>query len=104
MQGDSDASARRLTAVHDVPILTLTPSAKALAKRLIREVPLPQIATADAFHISIAAAHDVKYLLTWNCKHLANATLQSRIRSVVADEFPACPHICTPIELLEDLS
>lgn len=31
----------------------------------------PQVAH-DAAHIAVAAVHAVDYLLTWNCKHLAN--------------------------------
>ena len=42
------------------------------------------------------------FLLTWNCRHIANATMRTRIEDVCeADGFEA-PVICTPEELLEN--
>jgi hypothetical protein len=75
--GDPIERARRLRALRGIPILALTEPAAQLAGELIRQGALPQKATVDAFHIGIAAAHQVDYLLTWNCKHLANATMRS---------------------------
>jgi hypothetical protein len=40
--------------------------------------------------------------LTWNCKHLANATHRHRLESMIEDAGYACPIICTPEELMED--
>ena len=57
---------------------------------------------ADALHIAIAAANGMDYLLTWNCKHLANASHRSRIEALVEEEGFGCPVICTPEELMED--
>ena len=60
---------------------------------------LPEKATVDAFHIRVAAAHQVTYLLTWNCKHLANATMRGTIEDVCRSEGLSPPIICTPEEL-----
>ena len=60
---------------------------------------LPQKATVDAFHIGIATAHHVEYLLTWNCKHLANATMRSTIEAICRSSDLRPPIICTPEEL-----
>ncbi len=54
----------------------------------------------DAFHIAIAAVNGVDYLLTWNYKHIANATLRSRIEQVCRDAGFEPPIICTPDELV----
>jgi len=56
-------------------------------------------ATVDAFHIGVAAAHAITYLLTWNCRHLTNATLRSTIEAVCRGEGLRPPIICTPEEL-----
>ena len=45
-------------------------------------VPLPERAAIDALHVAIAAVHGMDYLLTWNCTHIANATLREPIESV----------------------
>src|SRR5437016_2539333 len=72
--GDPQAAADRLAALAGVPLLEPTPDAAALAEALVRGIPLPDRAAADALHIAIAAAHGVDYLLTWNCTHIANLT------------------------------
>jgi len=47
-----------------------------------------------------AAVHAVDYLLTWNCKHLANAQVARRITVVCEDLGHRIPIICTPEELM----
>jgi len=48
------------------------------------------------------AVHGVDYLLTWNCRHLANAQITRRI-SLVCERFGLrMPVICTPEELMGD--
>ena len=56
----------------------------------------------DALHIALAAVHGMTYLLTWNCKHIANAAMRSRITATCWDAGYDAPVICTPEELLEE--
>jgi hypothetical protein len=79
--------------------LPLSDAATRLANALVHQGALPKKATVDAFHIGIAAAHEVTYLLTWNCKHLANAAMRGTIEAVCRSEGLAPPIICTPEEL-----
>lgn len=97
--GDREAAARRLVALRDAVLLDTTPSAVALANELIRVGDLPQSAIVDAFHIAIAAVHGMDYLLSWNCKHIANAAMRSRIEATCRSQGLEPPTICTPIEL-----
>ena len=52
--------------------------------------------------LPILAVNGVDYLLTWNCKHLANAVHRNAIEFLVEKAGYACPVICTPEELMED--
>ena len=97
--GDPLLRARRLRALQGISVLPLTDAATRLARELVRKVALPEKATVDAFHIGVAAGHEVAYLLTWNCKHLANATMRSTIEAVCRSEGLSPPIICTPEEL-----
>lgn len=97
--GDPTAAAERLTALDGIPILDQTAEVAALAEALVREVPLPPKAAADAVHIATAAVHGMTYLLTWNCTHIANATLRPRIEQVCRAAGCEPPLICTPQEL-----
>ena len=64
--------------------------------------PLPRKAETDAVHVAVAATNGMGYLLTWNCKHIANARMQKAIRGLCRDAGFEAPEICTPEELLED--
>jgi len=100
--GDVEAAARRLAMLSGIPRLELTESASLLAASLVKEAAIPREAVEDALHVAVAAAHGMDYLLTWNCRHIANATMRNRIADVCAASGFETPVICTPEELLED--
>lgn len=68
---------------------------------LVDELAIPAAASRDAIHVGIAATNGMRYLLTWNCRHLANASLRDRIEAVCRMAGYAPPMICTPEELRE---
>jgi hypothetical protein len=57
----------------------------------------------DALHVAIAAVNGIEFLVTWNCKHLANATIRTRLESLIEDYGYESPVICTPEELMEEV-
>ena len=63
--------------------------------------PPVRVPADDALPIAVAAMNGIPYLLTWNCRHLANATLRPVIESVCAGKGVKAPIICTPEELVE---
>lgn len=97
--GDARAAAERLAGLAGLPLLEEDEATATLATALVREVPLPERATADALHIAIAAVNGMDYLLTWNCKHIANVTLRPQIEAVCRAAGFEPPLICTPEEL-----
>ena len=100
--GDVTAAAERLKILQDLPLLEQTEEATRLAQALVDRVPLPERAAVDALHVAIAAVHGVDYLLTWNCTHIANATLRDPIEYVCRANGYEPPAICTPDELLAE--
>jgi hypothetical protein len=99
--GDTDAAAKRLDVIQGLPLLEQTVEAVTLAQALLDAVPLPNQAVVDALHIAISAVHGMDYLLTWNCTHIANASLRFSIESVCREHGYEPPVICTPEELLQ---
>ena len=97
--GDEDAARQRVAALADAEELEVTSEAEALAGFLLARVPLPERAAIDALHIAVATVSGMDFLLTWNCTHIANATLRSRIESVCRSRGFTAPIICTPEEL-----
>jgi hypothetical protein len=81
-------------------LLETADEALALAKELIRTGALPAKAADDALHIAVAAMNGIPYLLTWNCHHLANATMRPLIEEVCEVKEVKAPITCTPEELL----
>jgi hypothetical protein len=61
---------------------------------------LPSHAFPDAAHVAVSAVHTLDYLLTWNCKHLANAQIARRMAMVCEKLGYTMPIICTPEELM----
>jgi hypothetical protein len=98
---DPQAARERLEVLNAMILLETTTEALALEKALIQAGALPPEATDDALHIAIAATNGVPFLLTWNCRHLANATMRPMIEAVCASNGLMAPIICTPEQLSE---
>ena len=98
--GDPMAAEDRMKLLGDLPLVDINPDAETLAARLIAAHTMPQKAAADALHVAAAALGDVKYLLTLNCKHIANAHELPRIYEVLDREGLGKMLICTPSEFL----
>ena len=99
--GDSQAAQERLEVLKTMTLLETSAEALDLARELIQAGALPAKAADDALHIAVAATNGIPYLLTWNCRHLANATMRPVIENVCAGMGLKAPIICTPEELLE---
>ena len=99
--GDPVAAQERLVYLEGISLLQISDEVNALAESLLAGVPLPDKARIDALHISVAAVNGVQYLLTWNCKHIANPAMRPRIERVCREMGYEPPVICTPQELLE---
>jgi len=85
-----------------IPLLPHAVAVPEIAQRIMSLGVLPPQAQVDALHISIAAHHRIQYLLTWNCKHIANARILPKIHSLLAELEIPIPIICTPEEMLGD--
>ncbi|MGH9609901.1 MAG: type II toxin-antitoxin system VapC family toxin, partial [Bryobacteraceae bacterium] len=81
--GDARHAGERLEILRGISILPVDDEILELAEHLIAEGAIPRKAAADAAHIAIATVYGCEYLLTWNCRHIANAELQRTMRRVV---------------------
>ena len=102
-RGDPVAAAERIQALAFLPVLVVSPiEVEGLADLLLARSALPVKARTDAIHVATAAATGMMYLLTWNCRHLANASVRAKIEQACRDKGFQAPIICTPAELHED--
>lgn len=100
-RGDATAARERLAVLASLIRLSPTAESEALVPILLRETRLPTHALLDMAHISIATVHGMQFLLTWNCKHIANARIVRVVERVCRDRGFEPPVLCTPDELME---
>ena len=98
--GDADASRERLNVLRPFPLLDIAPEVTVLAAALVASGKIPRKAASDAAHIAVATVHGMDFLVTWNCVHIANATISKAVASICREYGYECPVICTPEELL----
>ena len=98
--GDTWAASKRLELIAGIPILAVSPEAEHLAEHLILGNGVPASEPRDALHISIAAVNGIRYLVTWNFRHIANAETRVVIEQICRDNGYVPPLICTPDELM----
>lgn len=99
--GDPAAAEERLAVIDGVELLATTDAVEVLADELVAQKAVPASQPRDALHIAVAAVNGVRYLVTWNFRHIANPALQGRIAAVCRRAGFEPPVICTPEQLLE---
>ena len=101
-RGDRELAAARVEMLKEISLLAINEAVVSVAENLLDKGIVPRKAGEDALHISCAAVHGMDYLLTWNCRHIANPHIQRRIREAL-DEFGYdTPVICTPEEFTDN--
>jgi predicted nucleic acid-binding protein len=98
-RGDIEAARKRREALEAMVSLAVTEDTIALAAALTEEHALPSEAGADALHIAVATVNGMDFLMTWNCRHIANVELLPDIRRTVEGHGYELPWVCTPEEL-----
>jgi hypothetical protein len=101
-QGDTAIATQHLKIVRNLALIDLNQSVLDLAEQFLERSSLPAKADVDAIHIAAATVHGMDYLLTWNCKHIANAQIQRKLAEISLDFGYELPILCTPYELLGD--
>jgi predicted nucleic acid-binding protein len=102
--GNEALAQKRLELLAPLPVLALTSEILELAESLVIEGPIPRKAAGDALHIALATVYGCEYLLTWNCRHIANAEMVRVMARRVQQQGFELPSICTPEELLGELA
>ena len=98
--GDPDAVARRLAMLADIPVLEENSDIDAVADELVANSLIPASARLDAPHVATAALAGVQYLLTQNCRYIANAHVLPRVYRLLDDLGISGMLITTPFEFL----
>ena len=98
--GDPKFAERRLSFLKDIPILEMNDDVRALATEYKEHLGLTGRAQLDVPHIAFSVAHDMDYLLTWNCSHIANPLVIRRLMKINNRLTRQTPVILTPEDML----
>jgi predicted nucleic acid-binding protein len=98
-RGDFAARQDCLALIADLPILAVEPPILEIVQSYIARRVMPADPVGDALHLALASYHRCDFLVTWNCKHLANANKFGQIRRVNGLLGLWTPALVTPLEL-----
>lgn len=97
--GNQEMASRRLDLVAGLPVLSIQDDVRTLVRIYNADLGLPPQAGADVLHIAFAVAYELDYLVTWNCKHIANGQVIRRLLRLNQKLGKTSPVIVTPEEL-----
>ena len=80
----------------------MVPAIADIVEAYIQHRLMPADPLGDALHLAIASYHKCDFLVTWNCRHLANANKFSHLRRLNTILGLFVPALVTPLELLGD--
>jgi len=99
-RGDYPTKTDALMLVEGLPLLEVTEEIEDIVSEYISHNLMPQDPGGDALHLALASYYHCHFLLTWNCKHLANANKFEHIRQVNTILGLFVPIMTTPYELM----
>lgn len=99
--GDPDAAVSRFEAIASFSILAVTREVENLAILYFSAIVLPDKARADSYHLAIASAHGMDYLVSWNCSHIVSGRVRRVVDEINTGQGIRTPVLCTPEELME---
>ncbi len=100
--GDYPGKAGAIRAMEGIPLLEVVPEIEEIARVYVARRIMPASDFGDAFHLAVASYYGMQFLLTWNCRHLANANKVQHIRVVNAELGISVPVVTTPDLLLAE--
>jgi predicted nucleic acid-binding protein len=101
-QGNYPNKAKVLESVSGLTILRLTPRIDEIVNVYIDHYLMPRKLQGDARHLAYASLHQINFLLTWNCNHLANANKKPHILTINTRLGLPLPEIVTPLQLFKE--
>ncbi len=100
--GDHPKKQACLRLIEGIAILPIAAPIDEIVDAYIQHHLMPNDPKGDALHLALASYHRCRFLLTWNCAHLANANKQEHIRHINSLLGLHVPLLTTPLELIAE--
>ena len=99
-EGSFPGKADALKLIESLPLLDIDEPIADIVENYISHHVMPNDPAGDALHLAVASFHKCDFLVTWNCRHLANANKFGHIRRINTLLGLYIPALVTPLELL----
>jgi len=93
---------RAASLLKDAAILDEPPGLSEVVEYYLEHRLMPLEAGGDAVHLAMALLHSIDFLLTWNCRHLANANKIRHLAVLNGRLKLPVPVITTPLTLIPE--
>ena len=100
--GEFPHKADMLELASRFPLLDVNYAVIEAVEAYIANHVMPNDPGGDAFHLALASFHRCDFLVTWNCRHIANANKFWHIRRMNGILGLGNPALVTPLELLNE--
>ncbi|XHR83182.1 MAG: type II toxin-antitoxin system VapC family toxin [Gloeotrichia echinulata GP01] len=101
-QGNFPNKEEVIQLLNDIHLIDIELGIAEIVQTYIQNQVMPNDPLGDALHLAIASYHKCDFLLTWNCRHSANANKFGHIRRVNVMLGLYVPALVRPLELMDD--
>ena len=98
--GNYPSKRSALSLIRKIDLVHINETVLDIVDAYIAHHVMPKDPRGDALHLALASYYKCDYLLTWNCKHIANTNKQNHIRVINTILNLHIPSLITPLELL----
>jgi predicted nucleic acid-binding protein len=99
-RGNFTAKNEAIKLISNLLFVPIEPVIAEIVEVYIQQHLMPKDPVGDALHLALASHHKCDFLLTWNCRHLANANKFGHIKRVNVMLGLYVPMLVTPLELI----
>lgn len=101
--GDYPNQEKVIALLNPIPLLPMEdPLVSEIVKTYLNHQLMPRNPKGDALHLALASYHRCDFLLTWNCRNLANANKFKHLERIHNILSLPTPLLVTPVQLLGD--
>jgi hypothetical protein len=98
----SARAAQTIGLIKEVDLLHPVPEIQRVVETYIQNRLMPADAEGDAAHLAMASMHRIDFVLTWNCRHLANMNKIDHLEVINRRLGLFVPKMTTPLTLLPE--
>jgi len=100
--GEFPGKSEAIALIQHLPLLEVVPEVEDIVQAYVGRKLMPQKDLGDAYHLAVASYYGVHFLLTWNCRHRANANKVPHLQVVNSELGLSVPVVTTPDLLLQE--